>query len=214
MRLSQQQRDSLELSTSLAQKNLDLAAGYLSGRAVTEESALSFRLGVVGDDAPTGDERFRGRLSIPYLTRSGVVDIRYRCIQGHDCSEHGHPKYLGRSGGSLRLFGTSGLFDPRDYLCVCEGELDTVILRQAGLPSVGLPGANTWKPHFARVLEDYSRVFVFADGDEPGRKLANVLVESLTSAIVSVIEMPVGKDVNDMYIERGAGWLRSKVGEE
>lgn len=212
MKLSKEQRNSLELSTALAEKHLDDAAEYLSGRGISEESAHSFRLGVVGDDALPGDERFIGRLSIPYLTRAGVVDIRYRCLEAHDCHEYGHPKYLGRPGSSLRIFNASlGLFDPRDYLCVCEGELDTIVLQQAGLPAVGLPGASSWKPHFARVLEDYSRVYLFADGDDAGRKLARVVAENVPTTVV--LEMPPGKDVNDCMLEFGRQWLREKVGE-
>lgn len=213
MKLTRQQRDSLELSTSLAEKHLDDAAEYLSGRGIHEESARSFRLGVVGDDALPGDEAYAGRLSIPYLTRSGVVDIRYRCIDTHDCRELGHPKYLGRPGAGLRIYGVlQGLFDSRDYLCVTEGELDALILWQCGLPAVGLPGASSWKPHYARVLEDYSRVFLFADGDEAGKKLARVVAENVIGCVP--ITMPPGMDVNDVLLTYGPGWLREKVGEE
>ncbi|SRR6266849_2558962 len=205
--LTASQRSSLESATRRYQESLHLAEEYLAARGFSEHTANTSRLGVV-EDPVTGDESFRGRLSIPFVTRSGVVDIRYRCLQPHDCRAVGCPKYLGKSGASLRLFHVEGFFHQEDYICIAEGELDTLILGQCGLPAVGLPGASSWRSHYARIFEDYSRTFVFADGDKAGRKVGQKLQEEISA---TVIEMPSGADVNSHYLEVGPDWFLEKV---
>jgi len=73
---------------------------------------------------------------------------------------------------------------------------------------VGLPGTGSWKPHYARVFEDYSRVYAFADGDEAGRKLGNRLAEEVGALVIS---MDPTTDVNDAYLKYGASYLTGKV---
>jgi hypothetical protein len=47
-----------------------------------------------------------------------------------------------------------------DWIGVCEGELDTLTMsRLVGIPCVGVPGANSWKKHYTRLLADFERVF-------------------------------------------------------
>lgn len=210
MRLDPEQRTSLERSTAAYQKYLDLAAPYLAGRGLLEETAHSFRLGVVVEPLP-GDERFTARLSIPYLTRSGVVAIRYRCLERHDCNEIDCAKYLGYPGASTHLFNVGDLFADTDTICITEGEMDAVILHQCGLPTVGVPGSNNWKKHYPRIFEDYSRVLVFADGDAAGEKFAKALAKEVER--VTVLTMPPGMDVNDVYLNQdyGIDWLLSKA---
>lgn len=208
-RLTAELRLSLEYATARYEKNLDLAAEYLSGRGFTEETARSFRLGVV-DDPLAGDESFAGRLSIPYITQTGVVDIRFRCLQLHACKEHGHPKYLGVPGRPLRLFNVSDFLFAEDFICVTEGELDTMVLHQLGLPSVASPGTGGWKPHFSRIFEDYQRVYLFADGDDPGRKFGMKLAAEIGAIVIG---MPEGTDVNSVFLdeEYGEEFLLGKV---
>jgi 5S rRNA maturation endonuclease (ribonuclease M5) len=202
MTLTKEQRSSLEERTSRYQKNLYLAGEYLAGRGITEATAVSARLGVV-DEPIQGDSHAEGfRLSIPYLTRAGVVDIRYRCLRQHDCSKANCPKYLGGAGESLRIYGVGNLVSAGTWICVTEGELDSVILTQLGYPAVGLPGANSWKRHWHRLFEDFSRIIVFGDGDDAGRKFAQRLCEEFPG-IAEAVQMDWKKDVTDMFDEKG-----------
>jgi DNA primase len=209
MRLTVEQRISLEFAAASYAKNIDQAAEYLSGRGFSEESAHEFRLGVVVEPVP-GDDQFTGRLSIPYITRSGVVDIRYRCLQQHDCKEVNCKKYLGHPGKPLRLFNVEGLFVAGDFIVLCEGELDTIAATQAGFPAVGVPGTGGWKPHFNRIFEDYQRVYLFADGDEAGKKFGAKLSAEVSAIVVP---MPDGEDVNSTYLKYGEEYLRSRIDE-
>lgn len=208
MRLSPERRASLEKSTARYEQDVGQAAHYLAGRGLTEATARSFRLGVVHEPLP-GDEPGAGRLSIPYLTRAGVVAVRYRCLQAH---EHDPcPKYWGYPGAASHLFNVGALFGDGDLVCVTEGELDTIVLAQVGLASVGVPGGSNWKPHYSRIFEDFRRVVVFADGDDAGVKFGRKVAEAVHHA--TVVAMPPGLDVNDAFLHPafGKNWLMSKT---
>lgn len=211
MKLSPERRALLERSASRYEEHVDLAGSYLAARGLARATALSFRLGVVDEPLP-GDEAARGRLAIPYLTRAGVVSIRYRCLGRHDGDCDGHAKYWGYPGVESRLFNVGALFGDGDLVCITEGELDALVLSQCGLPAVGVPGVSNWKPHYSRIFEDFSRVFVYADGDDAGRKFG----EKVASAVqnVTVIAMPDGMDVNDVLLHGsyGSQWLTSRAG--
>lgn len=211
MKLSNEQRALLERSTARYEQDVDRAARYLAGRGFTEATARSFRFGVVSDEPLPGDEVFRGRLSIPYLTRAGVVSLRYRCIDEHDHDEAHCAKYLGYAGAGTHLFNVGSLFGSGESLCIAEGELDAVVLHSLGLASLGVPGASSWKPHYSRILEDYGFIYVFADGDKAGRAFAEKVAES--SDGVTILTMPDGMDVNEVYLSPhyGPQWLLDKV---
>lgn len=206
MPLTQEQRSLLESQTSQYQSNLYVAAEYLEARGITEDTAVSARLGVVDEPIHGDDESAYNRLSIPFLTRSGVVDLRYRCIRGHACGEVGCAKYLGRPGSTLRIFGVNDLIAAGDSLCVTEGELDSLILRQLGHPSIGLPGAESWKRHWHRLLEDFSRIVVFGDGDPAGRRFIKRMMDEFPQSVEGV-QLPDGEDVNSMYLLEGSEYF-------
>lgn len=204
MRLSQSQKESLERTTSTYETAVDAAAAYLTGRGLTQEVARIFRLGYVSDPL-VGDEDYKGRLAIPYLTPTGVVDIRYRSVHGEQ------PKYMSRPGAKTRLFNPAALQVPSDYIAVCEGEFDTIITHGlCGIPAVGVPGANNWQPHFRILLADYLSVYVLADGDSAGREFAKTIAREVDG--VRVVHMPDGMDVNDVFKAEGPDGIRKRVG--
>ena len=208
MTLTLEQRSLLESQTSQYQSNLYVAAEYLEGRGITEDTAVSARLGVVDEPIHGDNDAAYNRLSIPYITRSGVVDLRYRCIRGHACGEVGCAKYLGRPGQTLRIFGVEALLSAGDTIGITEGELDTLILRQLGYPSIGLPGAESWKRHWHRLLEDFSRIVVFGDGDSAGHRFIRKLMDEFPQSVEGV-QLPEGEDVNSMYLLEGSEYFDS-----
>lgn len=205
MTLTQEHKNSLESQTSRYQSNLYVAAEYLEGRGITEDTAVSARLGVV-DEEIWNDSRSLHRLSIPYITRSGVVDIRLRCLREHDCSEVGCSKYIGRAGVVPRLYNVSDLVSAGSIIAITEGELDCLTLRQLGFHAVGIPGAQSWKPHWARLFEDFDRILVFVDGDSGGDKFAKAWSARFPQA-VELIQMDEGEDVNSMYLLEGSEYF-------
>lgn len=202
MLLSSEQRKLLDQSSELYNRSLWRVEDYLAGRGISLDFADAEMLGYVEDPLP-GQEQFRGRLSIPYVTRAGVVNLKFRALE--DGQE---PKYLNLSGFETNLYLVSSFFDNSDFICVAEGEIDALSLRQAGLPAVGVPGVKAWKPFYRRCFEDYPEIWVFCDGDEPGRDFGTFLAGEIKARSIL---MPNGEDVNSMLVKEGKEWIRSKI---
>lgn len=206
MTLTKQQRDILESQTKRYETNLYVAAEYLAGRGITEDTAVSARLGVVDEPIHGDTDSPYNRLSIPFITRSGVADIRFRCIRGHDCGEVGCPKYLGRPGSNLRIYGVEHLVSADSTIGVAEGELDALILHQLGYHAVGLPGAESWKRHWRRLFEDFQRIVVFGDGDSAGRRFIRKMMDEFPQSVEGM-QLDDGEDVNSMFLKEGSAYF-------
>ena len=198
------QKELLGRATSKYAESISLAEDYLASRGITREVARLARLGVVGEPEP-GHEQYQGRLSIPYITKTGVVDLRFRSL-----NPAVEPKYMGMTGAETKMYNVIDIERAGDWIGVCEGELDTITLSKCvGIPCIGVPGANSWKKHYTRLLADFERVFVFADGDQPGKEFATSLARELP---VTIVTMPDGEDVNSVYVKFGAEYIREKMG--
>lgn len=203
MRLSHAQKQSLEKAAKVYAQDIHLAAEYLESRGLSLEDAKNAFLGVVNNPLP-GHEQFRGRLAIPYITPTGVVDIRFRALGPQE------PKYLGLPGARTRMFNTNSILTAIDRIAICEGEIDALTLSyKVGIPAVGVPGANAWKPHYKRLLQDFDTIYVFSDGDQAGQDFARHLAREL-NGIVN-LTMPEGEDVNSMYLANGKEYFLEKV---
>ena len=199
MRLSNTQRTFLLRATQQYASKINLASDYLSQRSLSVEEATIFHLGVVDEPLP-GHEQYQGKLSIPYITPSGVVDLRFRSIHGED------PKYMGLLGAKTTMFNTQACFVADRYICVTEGEFDCIVMSVKTVhPTIGIPGANNWKPHYTRILDDFDIVMVLADGDAAGLEFGKKISRELPN--VTVISMPDGEDVNSVVTKQGSEWL-------
>jgi hypothetical protein len=205
--LSSVQRKSLERATMSYMENLPEAEGYLAGRAIDLEVARSVGLGVVRDPIP-GHEGLEGRLAIPYLTPSGPVNMNFRCMADHNCKEHGHQKYMTWSGLETTLWGVQFLGQAGDYIAVAEGEIDALSSNIAGVPCVGISGAEKWKEHWNNVFEDFTRVYVWQEGDEAGKRFGDMLVREVGAIRLA---LPAKEDVNSILVGQGPEVLRSKI---
>jgi DNA primase len=203
MRHTLSQKKSLESAVTHYQRFIGQAEEYLASRGLTLQDVDTHRLGVVDEPLP-GHENYKGRLVIPYLTKTGVVDIRFRAMGESDV------KYLGLPGAKTHLYNVLSTFNAQDAIAVCEGEIDTITLNKCGIPSVGVPGVNNWKKHYTRILQDFETVYVFADGDQPGTDFAKNLARELST--VTVIQMPDGEDVNSVYCKGGPNAIRQRIG--
>lgn len=206
MSVSAEQRASLERAVKHYEQQIGAAGDYLWSRGIPEHVAVTRRLGAVVEPL-VGHEQYVGRLAIPYLTPAGVVDIRFRTI---GAAQHGD-KYLSRPGSTLHVYGVLSLQTHSPILGICEGELDALVLDElVGIPAIGIPGAQAWRDHYWRLVEDYERVMVFADGDQPGRDFAKRVAATVEGAVV--VGMPDDQDVNSVYLSEGADGLRRRAG--
>jgi DNA primase len=200
---SQSQKDLLRKATTKYAANIFQAQDYLASRGIPMEAARLAQLGVVVEPE-IGHEQYAGRLSIPYITKTGVVDLRFRSL-----NPAVEPKYMGLTGAETKMYNVLDIDKAGDYIGVCEGELDTITMSSCiGIPCIGVPGANSWKKHYTRLLADFERIFIFADGDQPGTEFARSLARELP---VTIVQLPEGEDVNSMYVSNGAHYFRDKI---
>lgn len=204
MKQKESQKELLGQASKKYNQNIYQAEDYLKSRGITMEVARLARLGVVVEPE-VGHEIYQGRLSIPYVTKSGVVDLRFRSL-----NPAVEPKYMGLTGADTKMYNVLDVERAGDFIAICEGELDTLTLSACvGIPCIGVPGANSWKKHYTRLLADFERVYVFADGDQPGKEFATSLSRELP---VTIVNFPDGEDVNSYYIKYGADAIREKAG--
>jgi len=205
MRLSSMQKHFLLRATQQYSSHLELAEGYLTSRSLSVEEGRIFHLGVVEDPLP-GHEAYNGRLAIPYITPSGVVDIRFRGMHGED------PKYMGLIGAKTTIFNTQACFVADKYICVTEGEFDCILMSNKTMhPTIGIPGASNYKPHYTRILDDYDTVIVLADGDAAGQEFGKKIARELSN--VNILAMPDNEDVNSVITKIGVDWINERIRE-
>lgn len=187
------------------------AEEYLLARGLTPERIRTSGLGLVSAPS-TEHEHFEGFLSIPYLRRTPrgewmCPSIRFRCLEDH---EHiGHGKYMTTAGDRPRLYNTVALSRESDVIAICEGELDTLAATEAGVPAVGIPGAEAWQSHWALPFAGYRRVVLLPDGDDAGERWARKLAKQIKNSVV--IPSPAGTDVNDYLVSYGPDALRERI---
>jgi DNA primase len=197
------QKELLGKATEKYGASIYRAEDYLKNRGIPIEVARLASLGVV-EEPEVGHEQYIGRLAIPYITKTGVVDLRFRSL-----NPAVEPKYMGLTGAETKMYNVIDIDKANSFIGVCEGELDTITMSGCvGIPCIGVPGANSWKKHYTRLLADFERVFVFADGDQPGTEFARSLARELP---VTIVQLPEGHDVNSMYVQEGADYFHSKV---
>lgn len=217
MRLSDEFRKSLAtmaaaygLALLAEDSSAKAARSYLAGRGLSMQNSSNCGIGLITDEF---DEhaKYAGMLCFPYITKlGGVVSLKFR--QAHDCVEAcSHARFI--SPYETRLYNPLDfeVADRRGWVCICEGELDTLTLSElCDIPAVGLPGVETWKAHpeWAELFRGYQKVYVFGDSDDPGQALAKAILKQIDTA--ELVKLP-GKDVNDTYRRFGPDVIKDRI---
>lgn len=212
-RLSESQKKFLREATSRYHQTYpgSPAEDYMASRGLVNprinDEMGKFRLGYVAEPLP-GHEMYQGMLAIPYLRWSrehgwAVVSIRYRRL------DDGKPKYLTSAGDRPRLYNTLALIRQSPYVAITEGEIDAMTAQACGVPTVGVPGATSWKPYFREPFLGYRDVFILSDGDEAGLQFANTVAGTLPNA--KVVASPPGEDVNSLVMKQGKAALLERI---
>jgi len=209
---SAKQLRSLEKAVTKYAGSLSLATSYLQGRGIGEETARAWRLGVVASPEP-GHETAVGRLCIPYVNRVGVIALKFRCMQDHNCKAEGCVKYTQPMGQEVYLFNVLAADGDGETIHITEGELDCVVLSEVlAEPVVGVPGVNNWKPHAHWHFKGWPRVLIWGDGDQAGTDFARHLRKEIANA--EIVPMPSRHDVTSLYLEAGAEAIKQLVGTD
>lgn len=193
----------MEAAQRYAQEISPEALVALAERGISEEVAARFQLGTITDPI-NGHEMYEGWISIPYITAlNDCVGFKFRRV------DDGKPKYGSPLGQKAHLYNVTDVLIQSPYIVVCEGELDTVITSGVlGIPAVGVPGVQAWKPHFSKLFSGYDTIYVVGDNDikedgsNPGadfsKRVANEVLNS------QIVQLPPGMDINDHYLAYGA----------
>jgi DNA primase len=117
---------------------------------------------------------------------------------------------MGMAGVETTLFNVESLFKASNYICICEGELDTITMAtKTKHPAIGAPGAHAWKSHYTRVLEDFDIVLILADGDEAGLEFGKKIQRAIPNG--RILQMPEGEDVNSVVLKKGTEYLDERI---
>jgi len=135
---------------------------------------------------------------MPYVDEGGRVLVsRYRIAL------NGPNHYRQPQRTRLALYGLNHLEEARGVgrIVLVEGETDTATLRLAGMPVLGIPGAQAWRAEYAALLEGLD-VYLWREPDKGGDSLSANVVQSL--ATVRIIEAPAeAKDPNQLWLHAG-----------
>lgn len=171
---------------------------YWLGRGLPVEAVIDFQIGHVLDGPYTG------RLSIPYLTPSGLPwTVKYRCTVHADCKTVGCAKYLYDTGSEHHLFNAGVLEETPPLVVLTEGELDAIAVQSiVGVPAVGYPGVQAWQKmrHLPYCFTDIVDVVVMGDAGDAGVKSARDIAATIPQARVVLI--PDGDDDCNMFLQR------------
>lgn len=222
--LSESQKASLGEAAARYHENVNDLGSYLEGRGIDRAAAVGHLLGKVSEPAH-GHERFEGWMSIPYLTLSGVVAFKFRCLEDHDHKALGHGKYDAPAGQKIRLYNARMCAEKGDTIAIVEGELDSIVGSSVlGVPTVGTWGTN-WMEWYPRCFADFDRILVIADNDHPkplparegkapemvspGRKFAEKVRKEVNGELVLP---PAGMDLSEWVAQDGADVVRKAMG--
>ena len=207
------QRASLTTRAEKYAATVGAAASYLAARGIDQQAASSHLLGLVSDPEPQ-DERFRGWLSLPYVTAQGdVIAMKFRRLEGEG------NKYDGPAGQKQHLYEARSLKDGGEVAALCEGELDAIVAQKVlDIPCAATPGTQ-WLPHWPRCFSGFEKVLVIADhdakddGSDPGRKHAEKVVKELGKHVstVELVLPPAGMDFTDWVKAVGEDVVRERV---
>lgn len=203
MLLTEQKKSLLEAVTHYSQNLSEQAENYLAGRGISRQVAEQFSLGTIVEPL-NGHEQFEGWLCIPYFNASAQVTIvKFRRL------DDGKPKYGSPTGQKAHLYNVVDTTILSRHIVVCEGELDTVIVSGVlGIPAVGVPGVQAWKPHFAKLLNGYDSVYIVGDNDvkedgsNPGAEFSKRVASEVLNG--TIVHLPPNMDINDYYLVHGA----------
>ena len=169
--------------------------------------AEMFSAGLVAKSQKNGSyyDKFRDRLMFP------VIDLRGNVVafSGRALKAESTPKYMNSPETDIYhkgnvVFGLSVAKDKCDgTLILCEGNIDVVMLSQAGFKNAVAPLGTAFTVEQARIIAKYAKTVIIAfDSDAAGQKATAKAIDFLKEqgVTVRVLQMQGAKDP-DEYIK-------------
>ena len=172
----------------------DNRRAYWHSRGLADHTIDAFLLGWDGR-----------RYTIPHLYRYIPFGIKRRIS---DIDDGVREKYVSVTGSRMGIFNGDALWEAESAV-ICEGEIDCMLLYQAGHHAVSTTaGANSWKPEWAKLFSHVRKLWIVYDNDEAGRKGAQKVQATLRRA--RIVTLPEGiKDVGELMGQHSqpVAWL-------
>lgn len=205
------------------------AVGYwdsaLYGKLAAGERKKLVAVGLLSD---SGRALFEGCVVLPLQREGRIVGMYGRKASAEPSANGGSGRpFGGAQGRHYMLPGKrEGLYLPRTGLnpqrpvIITESIIDALSSFTAGVRNVlPLLGVNGFLPdHLAYLKEQrFPMVYIALNGDEAGNKAAAQLKQNLTTEGIAaqVLQLPEGKDLNQMLVELGPGklteWLTQRT---
>ena len=190
---------SLEYVMRMSDEMPDERRAYWHSRGLTNQTISEFFLGWDGK-----------RYTIPATYRLQLFGLKRRQSEIDD----GIPaKYTQAVGSRVGIFNADLLWSDTEHVIICEGEIDCMLLHQAGFVAVSSTGgAGSWKPEWAQFFTHIRSVHILYDNDKAGLDGARKIQRSLRRAHVVGLPEDI-KDVGELFEKLGdpVGWLRGKT---
>ncbi len=202
---------------------------YLKGKGYSDADVEAVGL-IKRTEKPGGDpyyDVFRGRIIFPICDTSGrVVGYSGRIVVSDDKS----PKYLNSPetplySKSKTLYGLDKAkidIRKRDYVLLVEGQMDCVMLHQAGFTNTVAASGTAFTEDdgpssgLGLILRLTENIVIAFDADAAGQKAAKRIVPaiSLMTAIslgmnIKIIDIKGGKDPADIVKEDPKNWVKA-----
>jgi DNA primase len=179
-----------------ALQGIDTRHPYLAQRGISPATARLFGVGMY-----RGTGFLAGRCVIPIRDeKSQLVAYAGRAVNGEE------PKYRFPAGfrKSQVLFNLDrALQTGGRNLIVVEGFFDALKVHQAGHPVVALMGTSFSQRQSELLLSHFASVTLMLDGDEPGRRAAEFIVQLLIAKLpINKVELPNHLQPDQLSAER------------
>lgn len=145
-----------------------------------------------------GVGEYNGAVALPYYENGELVLMKFRTPEKH--SKHW------REEGGKDVFWGMDLCTPEKPLIIVEGEMDALALDECGIENVvSVPSGagnlecvdNCWE-----WLEQFNRIIIWPDNDEPGHEMARKLIARLGEWRCSIVQCDI-KDANEVLYRKG-----------
>lgn len=173
----------------------EAALNYLKGRGLTEETIRFFQIGYWKGRSPL-DKKLKEYLIYPHCYHGQLVNVKYRSLPPAE------KEFFSAFGCRKVMFNSDAIKDEK-VAYLCEGEIDTMTLWQAGYKNaVGLTlGTGTLKPEWFDDLAHLQKIIIIQDADGAGRKGAETIAKRLGVQRCWNIKLPEGDDVNSFFLK-------------
>lgn len=162
---------------------------YMYERKLTDEIIEEYDIGFQADWIPPGRKKPVPCITIPIRDKQGRT--LFFCRRSIEGKLYNYPE-----GVTKPVFGIDRV--KGRSVVICESAINALTARTYGYQAVALLGTgNTYQIQQLKEL-GVDEFVICTDGDEAGRKAAEKLKKALSKvAIVWIIKMPDGKDLND-----------------